>query len=172
MTISQWLAGSTGQIFASACVMTILVLMLFMAFGCTKAIAVTKRIDCLYSRSHCLAPEWYTYQLEFSKYVPFSLFILDPFVHRTSLIYYYKLCFHEIVYSTINKIKRHAFFTYVNRTRTYNSGTNRLHARHAGPPSRSSRSGVLAIDFYGLVLNLPFCSICAESNSDSAIRQV
>ncbi|SDW55744.1 GGDEF domain-containing protein [Paenibacillus sp. CF384] len=31
MTILQWLAGTTGQIFASACVMTILVLMLFMA---------------------------------------------------------------------------------------------------------------------------------------------
>ncbi|BBH19364.1 hypothetical protein Back11_07090 [Paenibacillus baekrokdamisoli] len=37
MTIVQWLAGSTGQIFASACVMTILVLMLFMAVRLYKS---------------------------------------------------------------------------------------------------------------------------------------
>ncbi|MBP3961265.1 GGDEF domain-containing protein [Paenibacillus lignilyticus] len=37
MTILQWLAGSTGQIFASACVMTILVLMLFMAVKLYKS---------------------------------------------------------------------------------------------------------------------------------------
>ena len=37
MTILQWLAGSTGQIFASACVMTILVLMLFMSIRLYKS---------------------------------------------------------------------------------------------------------------------------------------
>lgn len=37
MTFIHWLAGLSGQIFASACVMTILVLMLFMAFRLYKS---------------------------------------------------------------------------------------------------------------------------------------
>ncbi|QYR23526.1 GGDEF domain-containing protein [Paenibacillus sp. sptzw28] len=155
MTIIQWLAGSTGQTFASACVMTILVLMLFVSIRLYKSYRRNKT-----HRLLIIALPIVILQQAALVSLSFPGLSRSPYLHLTypvtGLLSFIiiNFVFMKLYTQPSSRLKGMPFLFMIAGLIAVTAGQITLTPDMMNHAVDENGLPILALDFYGLVLNL------------------